>query len=157
MAGSLWCKRSSTLTSSSSEPWAHLCYHMLKAVAWVSCVKTNSQDISSRNVCFTHEFGRNENIRVRPKAIGLEHVSTIHLLLASPLHQNRTINFNWILMVYVTGHELNIRLSSVQCTEFACPANVMQDNMNDQAGKSFECFVPHLSMHQNVSYRNIWK
>lgn len=141
MAGSLWCKLSSTLTSSSSEPWAHLCYHMLKAVAWVSCVSLVEMRISGLD----------------PKAIGLEHVSTIHLLLASPLHQNRTINFNWILMVYVTGHELNIRLSSVQCTEFACPAKVMQDNMNDQAGKSFECFVPHLSMHQNVSYRNIWK
>lgn len=60
-----------------------------------------------------------------PKAVCLGCVSMIHLSLASTLHQGRTINFNWILVIYITGNELNIRLSSVVYSKFACPGEVI--------------------------------
>lgn len=50
----------------------------------------------------------------------------IHLSLASTLHQGRTTNSNWITVIYVSGYELNIRLSSVVYSKFACPGEAIQ-------------------------------
>lgn len=108
-------------------------------------MKRNAQDISSQNACFTCGFGSNENIKVRQPSHSLEHMSTIHLLLTSTLHHGRTINFNQILKIYVTGHELNIRLSSVTCSQYLCPGKAIQNNTNDQAEEELlDCSDPHL-------------
>lgn len=62
-------------------------------------------------------------------------------------------------MIYVTGHELNIRLSSVLCNEFACPGEVIQNNMNDQAERdSLKVFfhVPMFFLHAHVQKNPVY-
>lgn len=84
-----------------------------------------------------------------PKAACLQRVSLISLELI--LHQGRMINFNWILVIYVTSYELNIKLSSVVYSEFACSGEVIQEEYEWQGRKKkfFESCI-HIFTYTNI-------
>lgn len=83
----------------------------------------------------------------------------IHLSLAPTFHRDRMINFYWILVIYATGYELNIKFSSVVfLVNLHALERWYKKNMNDQAEKKiFWEFCPHLYLYQCFSYMNICK
>lgn len=77
-----------------------------------------------------------------PKAACLQRVSLISLELI--LHQGRMIHFNWILVIYVTSYELNIKFCGVQWICMLWRSDTRRIWMTRQEKKFFWELYPHL-------------